>query len=494
MSILQIFQKIKKRQNWLLEAAVILAIAILSFLFSLQASNDIWKTGSTDTDSSVFKYVARVILAGGMPYLDAFDHKGPLTYLINVLGIRIAEWRGIWLLEWVGLFVTFYFIYKTVRIYTGRGLSLLLLLISTCPLFSYFQGGNLTEEYAMPFIAVSLYIYADYFINTHINVFRLAACGFSFGAVLLLRPNMCSVWIVMCLGVLVQCIWTKNVRKLWPFLGGFMTGALIAVVPIVLWLAVHGAFGAFIEDYIVFNMHYSSSEIVNRVSSFIQFGKNWLTLFAMCGLSYVCFRKRRYFDIVYLLYLLVTLLFICISGKSYSHYGMILVPALGYPFARIADVLREGAPTPVIADFFVIYVLVTFAASGWLGAVQNAVTEYSVKGESHFKTNEAEVTNLVVKHSTEEDKILVLGNWDIIYNLSHRFAASRYSYQAPPLNIDSARAEEFYQEIQANRPKVIVLPQNSFAYDWILQYVEKNNYDEAGKTKDQTVTVYSRSE
>lgn len=96
-----------------------------------------------------------------------------------------------------------------------------------------------------------------------------------------------------------------------------------------------------------------------------------------------------------------------------------------------------------------------------------------------------------MEHSEEKDKIIVLGNWDIIYNLSGRFAASKYSYQCPPLEIDDERAKDFYQEIQKNKPKVIVISAVPFGRDWILEYREENDYYEVGKTTDQSVTVYS---
>lgn len=487
----------KEKKSLLLDAIAVSLVGVISFIFSLQASNDIWRTGNTGVDSSVFKYVARVILSGGMPYKDAFDHKGPLIYLINVFGMKIATWRGVWVFEFLAILITFYFMYKIARLYVGCGISILILLIASSPLFSYLEGGNLTEEYAMPFIAVSIYIFLDYFVMSHINPFRLAICGSSFGAILLLRPNMCAVWLVMCLGVLIECIWKKELKKLGPFISWFVVGMLILLVPVILWLIVNGAFKAFVEDYILFNMQYSSDGgqalLANRVNSVVHFLNSGLILFCMSSISYVCYRKKHCFDILYLVYLGVTLLLICLPGRIYGHYGMVLVPALSYPLARMVSVLKEDLPNRIVSDLFVIYLLVAFAASGWLGGVANVAVEYCGKDKLYFGTGEQEVVNLVVKHSNEDEKIIVLGNWDIIYNLSGRFAASRYSYQVPPLNIDRNRAEEFYKEIQQNKPKVIVLPQNKFAYDWTLKYVEENGYYEIGKTTDKTVTVYSRS-
>lgn len=486
-----------RKKELLMEAIFVSFIVLLAFLFALQASNDIWRKGNTGTDSSVFKYVARVMLSGGMPYKDTFDHKGPLIYLINAAGMKIAEWRGVWVFEFLAILFTFYFMCKITRLYVSRGMSIVLLVIASSPLFTYFEGGNLTEEYAMPFIAVSIYIFADYFLSTKVDPLRLAVCGFSFAAILLLRPNMCAVWLVMCVGVLGQCAWAKRQKELLPFIAYFVLGAFVLLIPVALWLAANGALKACIEDYIIFNMQYSAgvqAGIVNKMDSFIFFLNSGLILFAICGLFYVCYAKKNYFDILQLIFIGVTLLLICISGQKYKHYGMILVPALSYPLARIVGDLQENELGKKLSRLLAIYLFISFAASGWLGAVKNAVVEYTGRDGLYFGAKEQEVVSMVIKHASEEDRIIVFGNWDIIYNLSGRFAASRYSYQSPPLKIDNERAEEFYREIQANRPKVIVLPDKAFGAEWALQYVEEAGYHEIGKTTDQTVTVYGWEE
>lgn len=56
-------------------------------------------------DTNVFHYVAAVMAKGGAMYRDTFDHKGPLLYFINYLGLKISYYSGAWLLEFVLLFV-----------------------------------------------------------------------------------------------------------------------------------------------------------------------------------------------------------------------------------------------------------------------------------------------------------------------------------------------------------------------------------------------------
>src|SRR5258708_38768094 len=52
-------------------------------------------------DQGVYLYIGRGILHGGIPYRDFWDHKGPLIYYINALGLLLAgkAHLGGWVLE-----------------------------------------------------------------------------------------------------------------------------------------------------------------------------------------------------------------------------------------------------------------------------------------------------------------------------------------------------------------------------------------------------------
>ena len=57
-------------------------------------------------DSCVFKTIGLGILNGKVPYVDIFDHKGPLLYIIEFVGDALAGFGGIWIIELVLIFVT----------------------------------------------------------------------------------------------------------------------------------------------------------------------------------------------------------------------------------------------------------------------------------------------------------------------------------------------------------------------------------------------------
>lgn len=454
---------IKKRINrkdiiqWSIVGLILLLITLLQMGYSPMA---VWRDGDTGTDSSVFKYIAYAMSEGYMPYRDTFDHKGPLIYFINWIGMGISYWRGVWFIEVISLFFTFCMFYKIARLMCGRFMSMTIVVIIASSLSDYFEGGNLVEEYALPFLAVSLYFFLDYFLNSIINRKRLILCGLSFGAVCMLRPNMIALWVVFCIAVLVDCIKNHKFKELRNFILYFILGIAVIFVPVFIWLIANGAFKAFIDVYIKFNMMYSSDEGYKAIGiTFLTFLNTSMMLFATVILFYQTIKKRTILDVACLLYLFFSLVLVSMSGRVYGHYGIILLPTLCYPFARIGHLVERRAQEnedPV--HLFVIgYLLVVLALPVWINAVDYAIQRLDVvKGVQHSPLT-TQVISIINDNTTDNDKISVYGNWDIIYVLSQRQSASMYSYQYPIGQVDNQILDKYFEELQVAHPKVVVI-------------------------------------
>ena len=66
------------------------------------------------------------------------------------------------------------------------------------------------------------------------------------------------------------------------------------------------------------------------------------------------------------------------------------------------------------------------------------------------------VSAIVIENTEENDKIIVLGNNDIVYLLSHRESYSRYSYQDPIIMIDEDKKEAFLADLGKLESKIVV--------------------------------------
>ena len=442
-----------------------------------------WIGTNTAVDSSVFKTVALMMEKGNMPYKDSFDHKGPLIYIINYLGNGISSYCGVWAIELFFMMITFFMMYKTARLVCKAKHAFVVLLVSVSLLFTYFEGGNLTEEYAMPFIAVSLYIFIDYLKNNKISILRLVICGFGLGSTLLLRPNMISAWMVFSIIIFLMSLVKKEWKKLSKFIVWFILGLVLILGPILVWLIVNNALGQFWEAYIVFNKEYSiggDREIfIGQWNSFFSFGNTTVCIICFIVLIYIGSIKDKLLNLTYLVYMITTLALMCISGSTYGHYGMILVPAVAYPLSLIFAEI-EGIEYKQVARVISLLVCLSFLSTivfqDWIGIAVAVPSIYSKRNEDHKSEEEKIIADIVNTYTDESEAISVYGNWDYIYVIANRRHATRYSYQFPIGQVMPSLMEEYMEELQEELPPLIII-QEGFLDDNITNFLNINQYN-----------------
>lgn len=457
--------KTQSTRNALPQLALILFLCLCSFIFLLKSPMHFWLDSDAGTDQSVFQTVALMMQKGYMPYLDSFDHKGPLIYLINYWGMMINKRHGIWIIEFIAIWVTYAAIYKIARLYCSKVFSCILVLTSAMLLADYFKHGNLTEEYAMPFIGVSLYIFLDFLISQKTNAFRLFLCGFGFGAVMMLRPNMISVWLVFCTAVLTDCLRRRLFLDLLIYLLFFLVGACIITIPIIIWLAHRHALSAFIEQYFLFNFLYSSTGMGASLSTKLAcvltflnpfvYSSQLLTITAIISCVFLCLKRERFLYGVYAMYLLITLLLMCMSGYPFNHYGMILVPAIVFPMASFYQFMLSRRRYAFC--MLCIFLLGGITLPGWFSSLKDMPGIYKAKNEEHHSDIVLSICQIIAETSSPEDCISVFGNWNLIYVLSDRRHATKYSYQFPIGQVSPAIMESYYSELAEELPMLIIL-------------------------------------
>ncbi|KEP72638.1 hypothetical protein HR12_42000 [Microbacterium sp. SUBG005] len=70
-----------------------LLTAASALIVSLSAYVPMIVSGHITRDSGVFLYTGMVVSRGGMPYVDSWDHKGPLLAVIETLAWRLGGWH-----------------------------------------------------------------------------------------------------------------------------------------------------------------------------------------------------------------------------------------------------------------------------------------------------------------------------------------------------------------------------------------------------------------
>ena len=140
-----------------LPLAILLALALVALLPSLPT---FYRT--PNIDSSIFLYIGGKIRQGQLPFRDIYDHKPPLIFYLNALGLSLAggsRW-GVWALEWLSLSSAALLAYAFLRRYFGKAAAFIAVSAMLLNLAFVIERGNLTEEYALPFQFAALYLLA----------------------------------------------------------------------------------------------------------------------------------------------------------------------------------------------------------------------------------------------------------------------------------------------------------------------------------------------
>lgn len=449
---------------------VYLFISLCAVLMSLTTTNNPFCIGNTGVDSSVFHYVARVILDGGMPYRDTFDHKGPLIYLIDAIGLLINKNIGIWIMELIFISVTFFLAYTVAKMLGCSDVkALLVIVICALTLSYYFQGGNFVEEYAVPFIMVSLLIFTKYFLDGEASQFGLIICGGAFASVCLLRINMVVLWVAMGIGVLVRCIKRNEIKRTVKYIILFIIGVAVVVLPILVWLVKNGAFHMFIEDYFIFNFMYTSdaerASVKNVIKAAHYFATSGPVILTAPILLFLSLSGKKELDLLCLITLILSVAVMCMSGQMYDHYGMILCPLVVYAFSRF---LSEISPKNTESKFALMIsgiciVMMLFDLSFYQFAVSFA--RIIASHEPQTMTETREIAEIIKSNTSLDDTITVCGNRDLIYLLSERESSSIYSYQSPIADVNPAIKKEYLNDIKGLKAKIIVAESEGIWYE-----------------------------
>ncbi len=407
-------------------------------------------------DEGVFVYIGQGVLEGKIPYRDLWDHKGPLIYYIDALGLwlgRHSLW-GIWLVEAALLGASLIALYRLLRTILSReaALSGLLLWVGG---FAIVMGGNIVEEYAIPLTVLSLLlaIRSVRWIGLLLGVLAGLGC--------MLRPNEIAGPAVVLLFVLGDQFHAGAWKAAVSSVLQFGMGLTLIATGFAAYFALNRGLADFLSSVFLFNFYYISIG-GNALSSFLA-GAGYLVvplLFAVAGMvaALLAWRVGLTGDQRRLLCVSATLLIgvvplSLLSGRIYRHY-------------YIAWLL----PLSVLGSFSQLWFREARAANWWPRAacvlywsflVLAAVVCVRIRlvpllaGGAPGSENQA--IQSLRSLSPVESKLFIWGDETSYAVMAGRTLAGRFIYISPLLtpNFGASIEPEVLAELSANRPLII---------------------------------------
>ena len=160
-----------KRESLKIEYLIILLYSVMiKFFMSIYSIR--FSEIFTDNDGAIYYVIGKAMMNGKVLYKDIFDHKTPYVFFANAAAsIFEKNHLGLFILEIIILSVTLIFTYKFLKLFTTKFRSLIgtfilgILLNIPQITFSYSR----TEEYAIAFMMVALYIFAKNYFEIKSN-------------------------------------------------------------------------------------------------------------------------------------------------------------------------------------------------------------------------------------------------------------------------------------------------------------------------------------
>jgi len=358
---------------------------LMAFVFSLFFCQFNTPLGpSIGSDNAMYMTMGTALANGYAPYVDIFDHKGPMLFLLQWLPQEIAggySTLAVFIQEVLFLFACLCVLGDIAcRLNAPVFASQIVYLALTASLV---DGGNLTEQYSNLFTLIALDAAVMTFSNGMVprkEEKKLSLPSFILGAMtmlaFLMRANNALPLVTMTLAISAVLLLMRRYAALGRCALFFIAGCLAAALPIIIWLAGCGALYESFYGSILHNLMYVGTGSTSRMYMLFHtgYGRTAMVIaFIVClGALALVIRKRIWILPVGMIAgALGAGLAAFISRKFYLHYLAIGVPmsALG-ACVLLGEIDRIGKKKKRI-----ILCVVMIMCLGWIwnqGAKDNA--------------------------------------------------------------------------------------------------------------------------
>lgn len=509
--IMEVLKAYRKNEKEIIAYSVIFLVFSFVIMTSIYAPLSVaWRVAS---DPNLFLAAGKKILEGQIPYKDFWDMKGPFIFFFNALGCAINFPKGIWVLEYVLGLTGFVFLYKSLLLRFNRMPSLLATVFVIISLISTSALGNHTETWSLPFSFVALYIFMRALQKKAQNNILYFLTGLFCGIVMLIRINNTIIW-VACIPVFIfHCIHRKDFKELFSKAGFFLMGFMLVLLGTFFYFYFNSALSQAIDGIWTFSLVYGSSNFEQKVKAakflfFGIFGKAgpFVLIILFTALLkefislYIIKNENNYYNkLCYGIFVLLTLAFLfmhTLSGRTYSHYAAMLLPALAFACAYSIELLNTLLKTLLNnkLDFIrhtlsIILVLVTLYPTVFSGL--RLIERYS--NAFDFEKEQCLVSDYIHNNSSEDDRYIIYGfGGSLLWSIDRPYATRFLYIENDLFNTSNELSKEFYEEYKEDLlslPKFVITINHGdlSTYPQEIKEIIINNYSPVEKVNNNSL-------
>ncbi|MGC1378133.1 MAG: glycosyltransferase family 39 protein [Anaerolineales bacterium] len=422
-------------------------------------------------DSGVFLYVGWRILNGELPYLNVWDHKPPVIYYLDALGLSLtpgSNW-GVWWIEALLLLIAAALFYALVKRLFGLFPAILASFFWLFTLLYILAGGNLTEEYPLAMQCGALFLF---YVAERDGKYGWR--GFLIGllAGLTFFTRQTSIGIVLAIGIylLVTRLWKHDFRKLARDLLPILAGGLLVVAVIAVYFKANGALGRLWDNAFLYNFAYAGernsadrfSALLAGMNLLANVGLAQLAMFGWAASLMILLFKREHFPPPLRAFLWMAVIampleiaLVSVGGRPRAPYFIAVLPVFAVFSGMSLGLLFDS-----LAQYGIPRVAVALTATV-LGLTLCAVTynDYvEIDDVSPSAIRALALTSYIDRTTGPQDSVLMWGAESAYNFMSRRRSPTRFVYQYDLYAYsDRKSATEFLDDILTQKPQLIIL-------------------------------------
>ncbi|MBR1383406.1 MAG: hypothetical protein IJ555_06295 [Ruminococcus sp.] len=417
---------------------ILFSVFIVLFLFCTDSSPLIRYRG---VDSSVYFTVGRGIIGGKTAYTDLFDNKGLYLYFFNAAAALISGSTtiGIFIVEWIFHFTSFIFLFLIGMTVLDSSRKSLLFSLAVMVFYFFggtYEGGNLTETYCLTFQIISFYLLVRFFSSNesqHSPSFMFVH-GICASAAFFLRPNLVLMWVPLAAGIFILMLTRKEYAAAVKNLLFGILGLAAAALPVLIYSLITGCFSEMIDQTILFSFRYIENDgglISNILTDMFRLSTIGIYILVIASLIIICAVKKAVVSakLIYAAMTLFSLAAVSLSGRSFGHYREYLIPLIIPAMIFLTHLITRRISSALA--FSALYALTSTIILFNCGKF----TDFFITGSEDKKRVEAwaKLIDDYSEHFDPEDKMLVMGNRAVYYNVLEKLPEEKYFY-IPDIN------------------------------------------------------------
>jgi hypothetical protein len=451
------------------------------------------------TDEGIYQVVGQAMDKGRLLYVQIWDNKPPLLYLLYALMHGDLFWvKTASLLFGIGTLIGFYMLCRKLLLHSLKSLICtgVFALLFGLPIL---EGdiANAENFILLPVVAAALLVVWN-LPNVHKRQggkagtrIRYMGAGMLLGTALLIKTvaifDFTAFFLFLLFIHLPKKLSADSIRKLpgavpvqtcfLPLLFGFAGPVIICAI---YFTGVH-AFTAFFQSVFLGNVSYVTSQNTSPFPGRLLLGK----LLVLFGLLAVLFKKRRMLDPVFLfitLWAALSLFSAFFSQRPYIHYLLVFLPSAcllgGFAFAGKSKKLSIIIGIIALIIIPLICYKFDFSTSNLTyqyAYYQNALSFLTGKKDtqdyqSFFDSNtprDYAVADFLSVHLKRRDQIFIWGDRPQIYSLSHTLPPGEFTV-AYHMTLSDNNMQETQQTLNVTKPKYIITLEQAPAFPFVL--------------------------